>query len=308
MIPFHLNPEIHLYLSGFFQLISTVDAILERGEAFTNSLEFVTKTCKNLEINLMLAGFESIADFSVSLIDELRAFKKAYDAALTLPQIQLKAVLPANINVVLNFVRQMEIDPSWEKVIMQAVMRHNLRLQGKVYFSGSVLQGIWQAKTLADWHRIAWHLMSECTKASGGARTIDCKFLCILLDDEHVKDMEHLREAIKIEALAVMYSAIRKCQSDIVFQSVLKASDIKNAQTKSEQWLKCAEKYPESYLELEGIGVIAEMLRLNVEVNVDAEDKNYSNALDFFVTREAIKSLDLSNKYKRIKSVNATSV
>jgi len=241
---------------------------LARDEKLVGAIETLSNSCKNFTcLTLGVPEELSPRTFSQNLLDELTRWKDAYDAAQPLPQIQGKDVGELDKKSLRNLIGQIFVDETWTDLFHEMIARKDDAAHTRAFISPRVCKCLALLETESDARKIANHLMSECAHHVGCVRVVHERMLQLLLLDDRVKAFSGLRSAIKDAAHRVMLSAIRKCQGDIVFDSV---TDKLQRRKVTDAWKKAAAEFGDTHHDLDGIRYIAKKAHVKLIIAEDA--------------------------------------
>lgn len=250
--------------------------LLDQGKKLFATTESLANTCKNLidVIDLSVPEDMKVQDFSDHLVAELANFQQAVaDKVEPLPTIQGKEVPQKDINSIRNLARQILTDDICKGLFTDVIQRKENAKQNRAFLSNTVLEAMNMIKTPEDIKLLSTYLMSECTINAGILRVIKPDSLKTLLTDERIASTPALQAGIKAAAHAVMNEAVRRSQSNIVFQEV-KASGRADWKSECQTWDTTAKGFGDEHHDLNGVNHIAKKAGLKLRVEPKNGDAN----------------------------------
>lgn len=264
-----------------------IKGILKKGEGLIDRFENIKNNCVKLMdvLNLSVPQGQTPESFANQILEDLAVFKKASDNNENpLPKVQGKDVPAKDISGLNSLAQKLE-NATDRKLFLDVVQAKYNAKHEMAFLSSTVEQSMQLMKTPDDAKMIGTYLMSECTVTAGGLRRIDPKALTVLLNDPRIKESPLLKEAVLNAANEVMHKAVRKCQSNIVFQA-LKDSGVDKEQQRTlpKKWTETAEKLNNQNLDLSGIEVIAESAGFKVKISAQPDDTNQQELANMLTT------------------------
>lgn len=260
-----------------------VQTLLKKGENLTGLTENIKNTLTNLMdvITLTIPEGKAVKEFTKELLNEIQAFKTAYDNKAPLPTVQGRTVGEKDIASLANLAKNLqgEDGKDWRRCFRDVVQKKHDAKEGTAFLSISVRAAMEIMKNEEDAKKIGTYLMSECTTFEGVARVIKPNDLNILLTDPRIRDNPLLKNAVIGAAKEVMLEAVRKSQSNIVFAQLRTIPDRNLRDFLLDEWNERAKTLGESDLDLAGVGNIAKQAlfegsNITIDTNDDETDDN----------------------------------
>jgi hypothetical protein len=278
-----------------------IEALLAHGKKLFHATETLANTCRNLKdvIDLRVPKGASVHECSILLQMDLAQFKMAFDAKKEpLPKVQNKVVPEKDIHALKNLAGLVHTDDVWKGLFTDVIQKKCDAKDGVTFLSQTVLLAMKKMNGQEDAKMIATYLMSECTTNAGIARVVQPTELKAMLTDSRIAALPELQSAIKTAANAVMLEAVRRCQSNIVFQEVREQAKVSgNPAWKSDilEWEKTAKSFGDEHHDLEGVNHIAKTAGLQLSITPKADDQNQVDlAKILHIKNEVYSVLDLN--------------